>query len=79
MGKVTDLIAKIRAEENMPLINRFKQILIAQALRNYLASKPDSDLDIEVRLTEEEIMNRILSKSYAVTSSFVTINKEEGK
>ena len=76
MGKVTDLLAKIREEENIPLMNRFKQILIAQAIREYIAAKPDPDLNIEVRLTEEEIINRILSKSYAITTSYVTIKKD---
>jgi hypothetical protein len=77
MGKITDLITKIRERDNASLMDRFKQVLTAQAIRAYISSKPNPDLDIEVRLTEEEIMNRILSKSYAVTRTHVTIKEED--
>jgi len=60
IGKVTKLLQKIKEEKTMDLMSRFKHIVSAQAIRIYIAAKPDPLLDIEVRLTEEELLKNRL-------------------
>lgn len=62
-GKVTTLLAKIRQQKTPTLLARFKHILCAQAIRKYIAAKPDSWLDVEVRITEEELTKRLKPSS----------------
>jgi hypothetical protein len=61
MGKVTKMLEKIRGMSHSELFARFKHIARAQAVREYLATKEDPDLTIEVNLTGEEIVNRMHS------------------
>lgn len=41
------------------LVNRFKQVVCAQAVREYLAAKEDTLLTMEVKLAAEEIVARM--------------------
>lgn len=61
MGKVLRKIEEIRSKPTYELLKRFMHIVGAKAIREYLASKPDQQLNVEVRLTEEELMQRIPS------------------
>lgn len=63
MGRLIDLITKIRALDNTQLLERFKHIVQAQSVRDYLATKEDHALTVEVRLTGEEIINRMSIKN----------------
>lgn len=59
MGKVIKKLSEIRATPTHDLMVRFKHIVGAKAIREYLAAKVEPDLSIEVRLTEEELLRRI--------------------
>lgn len=62
MGKVRTLILKLKAMNASELVERYRHIVGAQAIRTYMGSKPDPCLDIEVRITEEEVQHRISQK-----------------
>ena len=66
MGKVTELLAKVREMSDTLLVQRFKHISNIQAIKLYLASKPDKILDMEVRFCEEEIIRRLSEKNAMV-------------
>jgi hypothetical protein len=59
MGKVTETLEKIGGMNHKDLINRFKHIVRAQGVREYLGLKEDLNLVVEIRLIEEEILQRI--------------------
>ena len=61
MGKVISLIKKLREMNNHHLVERFKQISRAQAVREYLAAKEDVALTMEVKLAMEEVISRMSS------------------
>lgn len=61
MGKVIELHKKIQTMGHSELFNRFKHIARAQAVRDYLGTKEDMDLKIEVNLAGEEIVKRMAS------------------
>ena len=63
VGKVGTILSKIKTQETRDLMARFKHIVGAQAIKAYIAAKPDRMLDIEVRLMQEELENRIRPKS----------------
>ena len=65
MGKVIEMVRKLRRMGHAELINRFKHIARAQAVREYLAAKEDKDLSLEVNLASEEVISR-MSKANAV-------------
>jgi hypothetical protein len=62
MGKVIELLDKIKEMKHAELLNRYKQIVRAQAVREYLGTKEDIDLTIEVNLSGEEIVRRMSQK-----------------
>jgi len=66
LGKVTKLLKKMREKDTRTLMKRFKHILRAQAIREYMAAKPDEDLNMEVRLTEEELLRRQKPESASI-------------
>ena len=67
MGKVVKMLEKIQGASHVELLNRFKHIVRAQAVREYLAAKEDLDLKLEVNLTEEEIIKRMsVGHSYPI-------------
>jgi hypothetical protein len=74
MGKVTLQLAKIRETSNFELMKRFKHIVGAQAIREYIAAKPDLTLKMEVRLMTEEIDRRMDAKR-----SFILTEKKARK
>ena len=59
MGKVIKLLEKIREMKNVDLFNRYKHIVRAQAVREYLGTKEDISLTVEVNLTGDEILGRM--------------------
>lgn len=59
MGKVIKITEKVREMTALELLNRFKHIVRAQAVREYLGTKEDLDLTVEVNLTGEEILHRM--------------------
>ena len=65
-GKITRLLSKIRKQNTFELIERFKHLAGVQAIKSYIAAKPDTDLDIEVRLTGEELLKRLKKKSPSI-------------
>lgn len=62
MGKLVDMLHKIRELNDVDLFNRFKHIVRAQAVREYLASKEDKNLSLEVKLSGEEILKRMADR-----------------
>ena len=71
MGKVTKLIKKIRESSHIELFNRFKHIVRAQAVREYLNMKEDLELTIEINLSGEEMINRMArGHSYNIIKDF---------
>jgi hypothetical protein len=62
-GSVTTMLARMRSQDTTTLIERFKHIVGVRAIKSYIASKPDILLDIEVRLTEDELRSRLISNS----------------
>lgn len=77
MGKVIKKIYEVRAMTNFELLQRYKHIAVAQGIRVYLASKPDSTLDIEVRLIGEEIARRMVSRTAAKTRELRALAKKQ--
>lgn len=75
MGKVTDMLVKIRAMTAQQLFDRHMHIVRAQAVREYIASKEDKDLTLEVRLTGEEIVRRMASSR----GSFLPVTTKAGE
>ena len=73
-GYVTKLLVKIRDQDTKTLIARFKHLVGAQAIRVYLAAAEDPSLDIEVRLTEEELLQNRFKDNGAqcITTYFAT-------
>lgn len=61
MGKVLKKLSEIRATPTYELMARFKHLIGAKAIREYLAAKVPQDLSIEIRLTEEEVLRRVRS------------------
>lgn len=53
------MIKKLREAGHTELTLRFKRLIRAQAIREYLAAKEDRTLSLEVNLAEEEIINRM--------------------
>ena len=83
MGKVISLVKKLRVMSNHHLVERFKQISRAQAIREYLAAKEDVALTMEVRLAMEEIISRMSSGNQVriiptTTEEEDEINDQEG-
>lgn len=74
MGKVLKKLSEIRKKPILELMARFKHIVGAKAVREYIASKPDPMLDIEIRLTEEELVSRATAKKRNV----IKIRKGDG-
>lgn len=66
MGKVTELIEKIKDMNDIKLFNRFKHLVRAQAVREYLATKEDLNLKIEVDLIGDEIKFRMAERNKIV-------------
>jgi hypothetical protein len=62
-GQITFLLGKVRDLKTYDLMQRFKKIVSAQAIRKYLVTKEDGLLNIEVRLSEEELLNRLKDNS----------------
>lgn len=58
-GIVTKILRKIKQEDTSTLMARFKHIVGAQAIRAYMVAKSDPILDVEVRLTQEELEHRM--------------------
>lgn len=77
MGKVTEILEKIRKMGNGELFDRFKHLARAQALREYLNSKNDPSLTIEVNLSGEEILKRMASSHSVYAGLTVETNEEE--
>lgn len=63
MGKVTELIANVRSMSDTELVQRLKHLAGVQALKLYLAAKPDKILDMEIRFCEEEIIRKLSDKT----------------
>ena len=59
MGKVISIIKNLREMGNHHLLERFKKIARAQAVREYLAAREDVVLNLEVNLVSEEIIDRM--------------------
>lgn len=74
MGKVLKKISEIRAMPTYELLKRFVHIVGAKAIREYLASRPDQQLNVEVRLTEEELIRRIPSQPTKKVKDSANIN-----
>jgi len=65
MGKVTKMLEKIKDTDHLKLFERFKHIISAKAIREYIGTKEDKILSLEVNLTGEEIIRRMhLDKPY---------------
>lgn len=73
MGKVIQLLDKIRNASDLDLFNRFNHITRVQAVRDYLGTKEDKGLTVEVRLYAEEIVNRMALRNAKV----IKIHEEE--
>lgn len=58
-GAVCQLANKIKDMSNRELFDRFNHITRAQAIREYLATKEDLILKIEVNLAGQEIYERM--------------------
>ena len=56
MGQLTELLEKIRSMKPVDLVSRFKHLVAARGIREYLDAKPDINLNNEIRLIEEEII-----------------------
>lgn len=67
MGKITKILEKIRGMKTQELFDRHKQIVRAQAVREYIGSKKILALSIEVNLTGEEIVRRMASSKPFIT------------
>lgn len=63
MGKVTKMVGKIREMNNSDLLDRFKHVVRAQAVREYIAAKEDLALTLEVNLESEEIYKRMVANN----------------
>lgn len=63
IGRVTELLKNIREKEHHLLTERFKRIIGVKAIKEYLAAKIDTDLNVECNLVEEEILRRMSSSS----------------
>ena len=59
MGKVTDILHRIQAMDDLDLFERFNHITRAQAIREYTLMCNDKMLDVEVRLAGEEVIKRM--------------------
>ena len=77
MGKFIEMLAGLRGMSHMELLARYKHIVRAQAIREYLAAKADKMLDLEVNLASEEIVSR-MSRSSAVSIIPDDTNDQEG-
>jgi hypothetical protein len=77
MGRVTDILRKLRDMSHMDLFNRFKQIARAQAVHEYIGDKEDIDLNIEVNLAGEELLKRMSSQSKTHQVVFPVIEEDE--
>jgi len=73
MGKVIEILRKIRDMKHVQLIERFKHVVRAQAIREYIGVREDLNLTLEVNLIGEEIIHRM-----SMGRSYVIINQEEG-
>ena len=61
MGKVTEILEKIEGMNHKDLISRFKHIVRAQGVREYLGLKEDLNLTVEINLIGEEVLQRMVS------------------
>ena len=59
---VTKIIKKIRSLSSTALLKRYKQVYRAQSIRDYLSTKPEKHLNVELNLIEEEIEKRMSKK-----------------
>lgn len=75
MGKVTDMVNKLRAMGHTELLDRFRHVASALAIRDYIAAKSDLLLSMEVKLSAEEIIHRMATKR---PSPHVIIPDEQG-
>jgi hypothetical protein len=71
MGKVLKIIEKVKKMTHLQLLERYEHIVKAEAARDYAGMKKDIELGIEIRITGEEIMKRLLS-SHPIVSVGVT-------
>jgi len=61
-GKVTELVEQFRNARAQELLDRWKHLIGVWSIKEYLDAKPDIDLNVEIRLLEEEIERRISKK-----------------
>lgn len=66
MGKVIIMVKNIRAMSDDDLFSRFKHIVRAQAVLEYLGKKVEVALSLEVRLAGEEIKKRMADRDLHV-------------
>lgn len=59
MGAVTKVLHLLQKMSDIDLLNRYTHIIMAQAVREYLGSKEDRNLTIEIRLAHDEIVKRM--------------------
>lgn len=59
MGKLIIMLKKIRDMNDNDLFERFIHIVRAQAVREYLGTKEDKTLKLEITLSKEEIYKRM--------------------
>ena len=64
MGKITKMLKEVREMDNEKLFSRFKHIVRAQAVRDYLGTKEDINLTLEVKYAGEEILQRMSIKIF---------------
>ena len=62
MGKVTEILHEIRSMDDIILFDRFDHLTRAQAIREYLDSKPERALNMELSLSREEILRRMADR-----------------
>lgn len=59
MEAVTEILHKIRKMDDVSLLERFNHLTRVQAIKEYLADKIDNKLNVEVRLSREEVLKRM--------------------
>lgn len=66
MGKVIKMLRKIRELDNTKMLARFEHIVAARAIREYMGTKEDVALSLEVKYLEEEILNRMSMRGFSL-------------
>lgn len=62
MGKLLKVLHKIMGMNDSDLFDRFKHIVKAQAIHEYLGVKEDKKLSLEISLAAEEIQKRMAAR-----------------